>query len=51
MDTQEQAALREAVRDFCVKHRDSRAWTRLTGELGLTGLAVPECRGGAGAGC
>ena len=27
-----------------------RAWSRLTGELGLTGLAVPECHGGAGAG-
>ncbi len=50
MDSSEQAALREAVRDFCVKHRDSQAWTRLTGELGLTGLAVPECYGGAGAG-
>jgi acyl-CoA dehydrogenase len=50
MDTPEQAALREAVRDFCGKHRDSQAWTRLTGELGLTGLAVPECYGGAGAG-
>jgi alkylation response protein AidB-like acyl-CoA dehydrogenase len=50
MDSPEQAALREAVRDFCVKHRDSNAWTRLTGELGLTGLAVPECYGGAGAG-
>ena len=50
MDTAEQAALREAVRDFCGKHRDSQAWTRLTGELGLTGLAVPECYGGAGAG-
>ncbi len=50
MDTPEQAALREAVRGFCVKHRDSTAWTRLTRELGLTGLAVPECYGGAGAG-
>jgi acyl-CoA dehydrogenase len=50
MDTPEQAALREAVRDFCGKHRDAQAWDRLTGELGLTGLAVPECYGGAGAG-
>jgi alkylation response protein AidB-like acyl-CoA dehydrogenase len=50
MDTPEQAALREAVRDFCGKHRDSPAWARLAGELGLTGLAVPECYGGAGAG-
>jgi len=50
MDTQEQAALREAVRDFCRKHAGPGAWDRLTGELGLTGLAVPECYGGAGAG-
>ena len=50
MDTQEQAALREAVRDFCRKHAGPQAWDRLTGELGLTGLAIPECYGGAGAG-
>ena len=50
MDTPEQAALREAVRDFCRKHADAAAWARLTGELGLTGLAIPECHGGAGAG-
>jgi acyl-CoA dehydrogenase len=50
MDTPEQAALREAVRDFCRKHAGPGAWDRLTGELGLTGLAVPECYGGAGAG-
>ena len=50
MDTPEQAALREAVRDFCGKHAGPQAWARLTGELGLTGLAVPECYGGEGAG-
>jgi len=50
MDTPDQAALREAVRDFCLKHGGPGAWDRLTGELGLTGLAVPECYGGAGAG-
>jgi alkylation response protein AidB-like acyl-CoA dehydrogenase len=50
VDSPEQAALREAVRDFCGKHGNSQAWARLTGELGLTGLAVPECYGGAGAG-
>jgi acyl-CoA dehydrogenase len=50
MDTPEQAALRESVRDFCGKHAGPGAWARLTGELGLTGLAVPECYGGAGAG-
>ena len=50
MDTPEQAALRATVRDFCRKHADARAWARLTGELGLTGRAIPECYGGAGAG-
>jgi alkylation response protein AidB-like acyl-CoA dehydrogenase len=50
MDTPEQAALREVVRDFCGKHAGPGSWDRLTGELGLTGLAVPECYGGAGAG-
>ena len=50
METPEQAALRAAVRDFCAKHAGPQAWARLTGELGLTGLAVPECHGGAGAG-
>jgi alkylation response protein AidB-like acyl-CoA dehydrogenase len=50
MDTPEQAALRAAVRDFCRKHADARAWARLTGELELTGLAIPECYGGADAG-
>src|SRR5947209_6517051 len=50
MDTPERAALREAVRGFCHKHAGPGAWDRLTGELGLAGLAVPECYGGAGAG-
>jgi alkylation response protein AidB-like acyl-CoA dehydrogenase len=50
MDTPEQAALRETVRDFCRKHAGPQAWARLTGELGLTGLAIPECHGGADAG-
>jgi alkylation response protein AidB-like acyl-CoA dehydrogenase len=50
MDTPEQAALRETVRDFCRKHPGPGAWDRLTGELGLTGLAVPERYGGSGAG-
>jgi acyl-CoA dehydrogenase len=49
MDTPEQAALREAVRDFCRKQSGPGAWDRLAGELGLTGLAVPECHGGSGA--
>ncbi len=50
MDSPEQAALRETVRDFCRKHAGPQAWARLTGELGLTGLAVPDRYGGAGAG-
>jgi alkylation response protein AidB-like acyl-CoA dehydrogenase len=72
-DSPEQAALREAVRDFCRHHaggvaaagaggaaraageaRAARAarpaWERLTGELGLTGLAIDERWGGMGAG-
>ena len=50
MDTPERAVLRAAVRDFCLKHAGPGAWDRLTGELALTGLAVPECYGGEGAG-
>ena len=64
-DTSEQAALREAVRAFARRHAtpeqvratmaspsgyDPATWARLTGELGLTALAVPEALGGAGAG-
>jgi alkylation response protein AidB-like acyl-CoA dehydrogenase len=51
-DTEEQAALREAVRGFLRLRRDGEladTWKRLTGELGLTGLAVPAQYGGAGA--
>jgi alkylation response protein AidB-like acyl-CoA dehydrogenase len=52
-DSPEQAALREAVRDFCRHHADRAdrpAWKRLTGELGLTGLGIDERHGGMGAG-
>ena len=49
-DSPEQAALREAVRDFCRQHADASAWKRLTGELGLTGLAIDERYGGMGGG-
>jgi alkylation response protein AidB-like acyl-CoA dehydrogenase len=63
-DTADQADLREALRDFLSTHGtsarvrqaiaspagyDQAAWKRLTGELGLTALAVPEDLGGAGA--
>jgi len=47
-------ALRDSVRGFLDKHAPVRAdadiWPRLTNELGLTGLAVSEDRGGSGAG-
>jgi alkylation response protein AidB-like acyl-CoA dehydrogenase len=64
-DTPEQAALREALRAFLRQHAtpervrqamadpagfDETAWKRLTGELGLTALAVPERFDGVGAG-
>jgi alkylation response protein AidB-like acyl-CoA dehydrogenase len=49
-DSPEQAALREAVRDFCRQHPDASAWKRLTGELGLAGLAIGERHGGMGGG-
>lgn len=63
-DTPEQAALRESVRGFLRKYatadrirqaaedplgRDRPTWDRLTGELGLTALAVPESHDGMGA--
>ncbi|MEO6206244.1 MAG: acyl-CoA dehydrogenase family protein [Mycobacteriales bacterium] len=52
-DTRE---LRTTVRGFFEQHApvraqltdDSSAWKRLTAELGLTGLAVPEQQGGSG---
>jgi alkylation response protein AidB-like acyl-CoA dehydrogenase len=64
-DTPEQAALRAAVRAFARRHAtpgqvrtamastsgyDRSTWERLTTELGLTALAVPEAYGGAGGG-
>ncbi|MGW2150663.1 acyl-CoA dehydrogenase family protein [Nonomuraea bangladeshensis] len=62
--TDDQLALREVTRQFLAKHGeparrtalaepggfDRALWRRLTGELGLAGLAVPERFGGAGAG-
>jgi alkylation response protein AidB-like acyl-CoA dehydrogenase len=51
VDTPEQAALRSALRDLLGRGLGPESqWKRLTGELGLTGLAVPEPYGGAGAG-
>jgi alkylation response protein AidB-like acyl-CoA dehydrogenase len=57
-DTPEQRELRASVRGFLASHApvrgqltdDESAWPRLTGELGLTALAVREQHGGAGAG-
>jgi acyl-CoA dehydrogenase len=47
-DSPEQAALRDAVRSL-VSRGGADLWKRLTAELGVTGLAVPEEYGGAGA--
>jgi len=50
-DTPEQAALRSALRDLLGRGLGGDAlWKRLTGELGVAGLAVPAAYGGAGAG-
>jgi alkylation response protein AidB-like acyl-CoA dehydrogenase len=64
-DTPEQAALRDAMRAFARRHAtpeqvraamastcgfDRGTWERLSSDLGLTALAVPERHGGAGAG-
>ncbi|WP_122817828.1 acyl-CoA dehydrogenase family protein [Nocardioides pantholopis] len=57
--TDEHRALRTAVRRFCGAHRvrgpveldggyDARVWRRLSSELGVLGLAVPEPSGGGG---
>jgi alkylation response protein AidB-like acyl-CoA dehydrogenase len=64
-DTPEQAALRESIRSFARRHatpqhvratmastsgHDRSAWERLSSDLGLPALPVPERHGGAGAG-
>ncbi|BBX19122.1 acyl-CoA dehydrogenase [Mycolicibacterium duvalii] len=61
--TEEQGALRAAVRKFCTDHVDEAAvraamesdppfdrkvWQRLGAELGVLGLSVPEAAGGVG---
>ncbi|MEV0088124.1 acyl-CoA dehydrogenase family protein [Saccharopolyspora sp. NPDC050642] len=62
--TREQRELRSAVRKFLAEHapparvrelidgdgHDAGLWRRLAGELGATGLVVPEEHGGSGAG-
>jgi alkylation response protein AidB-like acyl-CoA dehydrogenase len=46
--TAERAALRDTVRTLLTRHTDD-VWPRLAGEIGVAGLAIPECYGGAGA--
>ena len=48
-ETADQAALRETLRDF-FKGATDPSWERLSNELGLAALAVPERYGGVGAG-
>jgi alkylation response protein AidB-like acyl-CoA dehydrogenase len=48
--TEEQRDLRDAVRGVLARGGDERSvWRRLC-EVGVAGLAIPECYGGAGAG-
>jgi alkylation response protein AidB-like acyl-CoA dehydrogenase len=46
--SEDQAAMRDAIAGFLAGSRD-RGWSRVTEELELTGLAVPEALGGTGA--
>jgi alkylation response protein AidB-like acyl-CoA dehydrogenase len=47
----EQEDLRDAVRGLLASAGDPRsAWARLCREVGVAGLGIPECYGGAGAG-
>jgi alkylation response protein AidB-like acyl-CoA dehydrogenase len=48
-ETADMAALRETLRDF-FKGATDPSWERLSNELGLAALAVPERYGGVGAG-
>lgn len=48
--TEEQEELRSAVRSLLTKYQGQAAWGPLTGQIGVTGLAVPEEYGGAGGG-
>ena len=65
VDTPEQADLRDAAAAFARRYAtpervraamagpagyDQETWRRLSGDLGLTALAVPEQHGGMGAG-
>ena len=48
-ETEEQAQLRAVVRDFFAKRGDDEAlWSRMAGEIGVQGLAIPEEYGGSG---
>lgn len=47
---EERSALREAVRSLLTRSSgNGELWSRLCGEIGVAGLAVPECYGGSGA--
>jgi alkylation response protein AidB-like acyl-CoA dehydrogenase len=46
----EERALRDAVRGLLDKHTGADAWKRLTSEIGVAALGVPERYGGAEAG-
>ncbi|BDM69627.1 acyl-CoA dehydrogenase [Streptomyces nigrescens] len=48
--TEEQEALRSAVRSLLARHEGPAAWRPLTEQIGVSGLAVPEEYGGAGCG-
>jgi acyl-CoA dehydrogenase len=48
-ETEEQAQLRAVVREFFAKRgADEALWSRLAGEIGVQGLAIPEEYGGSG---
>ncbi|WP_369201384.1 acyl-CoA dehydrogenase family protein [Streptomyces sp. PU-14G] len=48
--TEEQEALRSAVRALLARHEGAAAWRPLTEQIGVAGLLVPEEYGGAGCG-
>ncbi|OEV04590.1 acyl-CoA dehydrogenase family protein [Streptomyces oceani] len=48
--TEEQEALRSAVRSLLTRHAGASAWRPLTEQVGVAGLCVPEEYGGAGYG-
>jgi alkylation response protein AidB-like acyl-CoA dehydrogenase len=47
-DTEERAQLRQVVRDLFAEAGDDLLWSRLAGEVGVQGMAIPEEFGGSG---